>query len=64
MKSKKNKISNIKKIQKSERPSAVDDAANVMSKYSKKKNKAKLEDKKFSFPFFLLSHKSRCNVLR
>lgn len=37
MKSKKNKISNIKKIQKSERPSAVDDAANVMSKYSKKK---------------------------
>ena len=50
MKSKKNKISNIKKIQKSERPSAVDDAANVMSKYSKEKNKAQLEDKKFSFP--------------
>ena len=50
MKSKKNKISNIKKIQKSERPSAVDDAANVMSKYSKKMNKAQLEDKKFSFP--------------
>ena len=50
MKSKKNKISNIKKIQKSERPSAVDDAANVMSKYSNKKNKAQLEDKKFSFP--------------
>ena len=50
MKSKKNKISNIKKIQKSERPSAVDDAANVMSKYSKKKNKAQLKYKKFSFP--------------
>ena len=50
MKSKKNKISNIKKIQKSERPSAVDDAANVMSKYSKKKNKEQLENKKFSFP--------------
>ena len=50
MKSKKNKIGNIKKIQKSERPSAVDDAANVMSKYSKNKNKVQLEDKKFSFP--------------
>ena len=50
MKSKKNKISNIKKIQKSEMPSAVDDAANVMSKYSKNKNKAQQEDKKFSFP--------------
>ena len=44
MKSKKNKISNIKKIQKSERPSAVDDAANVMSKYSKKKNRSQRED--------------------
>ena len=50
MKSKKNKISNIEKIQKSEKPSAVDDAANVMSKYSKNKNKVQLEDKKFSFP--------------
>ena len=50
MKSKNNKISNIKKTQKSERPSAVDDAENVMSKNSKKKNKAQLEDKKFSFP--------------
>ena len=50
MKSKKNKISNNKTIQKTDSPSAVDDAANVMSKYSKKKNKAQLEDKKFSFP--------------
>ena len=50
MKSKKNKISNIKKIQKSEMPSAVDDAADVMSKNSSKKNKAQLKDKKFSFP--------------
>ena len=50
MKSKKNQSSNIKKIQKSKMPSAVDDAADVMSKYSKKKNKAQLKDKKFSFP--------------
>ena len=33
----KNKISNIKKIQKSKMPSAVDDAADVMTKYSKKR---------------------------
>ena len=34
MKSKKNKISNIKKTPKPEMPSAVDDAANVMSSYN------------------------------
>ena len=50
MKSKKNKIEGIKIIQRTEIPSAVDDAANVMSKYSSKKNKAQLKDKKFSFP--------------
>tara|TARA_B100001175_G_scaffold166847_1_gene141434 strand:+ start:449 stop:631 length:183 start_codon:yes stop_codon:yes gene_type:complete len=50
MKSKKNKIGNIKKIQKSQMPSAEDNAADVMSKYSSKKNKANLRDKKFSFP--------------
>ena len=51
MKSKKNKILNIKKIPKQEMPSAVDDAADVMSKYSSKKNKAPLKkDKKHSFP--------------
>ena len=31
-------------------PSAEDNAADVMSKYSSKKNKANLRDKKFSFP--------------
>ena len=31
-------------------PSAVDDAANVISKYKKKKEKAESENKKFKFP--------------
>ena len=31
-------------------PSAVDDAADVMSKYKKKKDRAKSESKKFKFP--------------
>ena len=30
-------------------PSAVDDAADVMSKYKKKKDRAKSESKKFKF---------------
>ena len=50
MKSKKDKTSNIRKIQKPETPSAVEDAADVMSKYSGKKNNAQEKDKKFSFP--------------
>jgi hypothetical protein len=50
MKSKKDKTSNIRKIQKPETPSAVEDAADVMSKYSGKKNNARQKDKKFSFP--------------
>ncbi len=49
MKSKKIKLQRAKKL-KSEMPSAVDDAADVMSKFSSKKNKVLLEDKKFSFP--------------
>ena len=49
MKRKKIKLQRAKKL-KSEMPSAVDDAADVMSKYSSKKNKVLLEDKKFSFP--------------
>ena len=43
------KLQRAKKL-KSEIPSAVDDAADVMSKYSSKKNKVLLKDKKFSFP--------------
>ena len=43
---KKDKINNSKEGL----PSAVDNAANVMSKYKKKKEKAKLQNKKFSFP--------------
>ena len=31
-------------------PSAVDDAADVMSKYSNNKNKKHSKDKKYSFP--------------
>jgi FtsZ-binding cell division protein ZapB len=31
-------------------PSAVDDAADAMSKYKKKKDRAKSESKKFKFP--------------
>ena len=49
MKSEKIKLQRAKKL-KSEMPSAVDDAADVMSKFSSKKNKVLLEDKKFSFP--------------
>ena len=37
MESKKNSTSNMEKIQKTKTPSAVDDAADVMSKYSNKK---------------------------
>ena len=37
MESKKSKTSGLEKIQKSNTPSAVDDAADVMSKYSNKK---------------------------
>ena len=52
MESKKNKTSSLEKIQKSKTPSAVDDAADVMSKYSNKKKKKKyqIKDKKLSFP--------------
>ena len=49
MKSKKIKLQRAKKL-KSEMPSAVDDAADVMSKYSSKKNKFPLKDQKHSFP--------------
>ena len=52
MESKKNKTSSLEKIQKSKTPSAVDDAADVMSKYSNKKKKKKyqIKDKKLSLP--------------
>ena len=50
MESKKNKTSGLDKIQKSKTPSAVDDAADVMSKYSNKKKKYQIKDKKLSFP--------------
>ena len=50
MESKKSKTSGLEKIQKSNTPSAVDDAADVMSKYSNKKNKYHIKDKKLSFP--------------
>ena len=58
MESKKNKTSSLERIQKSKTPSAVDDAADVMSKYSnkkkekkkKKKKKYQIKDKKLSFP--------------
>ena len=49
MESKKSKTSGLEKIQKSKTPSAVDDAADVMSKYSNKK-KYQIKDKKLSFP--------------
>jgi len=52
MESKKNKTSSLEKIQKSKTPSAVDDAADVISKHSNKKKKKKyqIKDKKLSFP--------------
>ena len=50
MESKKNRTSNLEKIQKTKTPSAVDDAADVMSKYSNKKKEYRIEDKKLSFP--------------
>ena len=50
MESKKNRTSNLEKFQKTKTPSAVDDAADVMSKYSNKKKKHQIKDKKLSFP--------------
>ena len=50
MESKKNRTSNLEKIQKTKTPSAVNDAADVMSKYSNKKKKYQIKDKKLSFP--------------
>ena len=50
MESKKNRTSNLEKIQKTKTPSAVDDAADVMSKYPNKKKKYQIKDKKLSFP--------------
>ena len=50
MESKKSKTSGLDKIQKSKTPSAVDDAADVMSKYSNKKKKYQIKNKKLSFP--------------
>ena len=50
MESKKNRTSNLEKIQKTKTPSAVDDAADVMSKYSNKKKEYRIKDKKLSFP--------------
>ena len=50
METKKNKIKNIEKIQAPNTPSAVDDAADVMSKYSSKKKNYQSENKKLSFP--------------
>ena len=48
MESKKSKTSGLDKIQKSKTPSAVDDAADVMSKYSR--NSKRKKDQKYSFP--------------
>ena len=50
METKKNKIKNIEKIQAPNTPSAVDDAADVMSNYSSKKKKYQPENKKVSIP--------------
>lgn len=50
MKTKKNKIKNLEKIQAPQTPSAVDDDADVMSKYSSKKKNYQPKDKKVSFP--------------
>ena len=46
METKKNKIKNLEKIQAPQTPSAVDDAADVMSKYSSKKKNYQPKDKK------------------
>ena len=50
MESKKNRTSDLEKIQKTKTPSGVNDAADVMSKYSNKKKEYRIEDKKPSFP--------------
>ena len=50
MESKKSKTSGLEKIQKSKTPSAVDEAADLMSKYSNKNNKYQIKDKILSFP--------------
>lgn len=50
MESKKSKTNGLEKIQKSNTPSAVDDAADVMSKYSNKKKSYQKKDNKPSFP--------------
>ena len=43
MESKKNRTSNLEKIQKTKTPSAVDDAADVMLKYPNKKKEYRIE---------------------
>ena len=50
MESKKNRTSNLEKFQKTKTPSAVDDAADVMSKYSNKKKEYRIEEKNPSSP--------------
>ena len=50
MENKQNKTDSLEKIQESKSPSAVDDAADVMSKYSNKKKNYPMKDKKISFP--------------
>lgn len=50
MEKKQNKTDSLEKIQESKSPSAVDDAADVMSKYSSKKKNYPMKDKKISFP--------------
>ena len=50
METKKNNIKNLEKIQAPQTPSAADDAADVMSKYSSKKKNYQPKDKKVSFP--------------
>ena len=50
METKTNKIKNLEKIQAPQTLTAVDDAADVMSKYSSKKKNYQPKDKKVSFP--------------
>ena len=50
MESKKNRTSNLEKIQKTKTPSAANDAADVISKYLNKKKEYRIKDKKPSFP--------------
>ena len=50
MESKKNRTSNLEKIQKTKTPSAANDAADVMSKYLNKKKEYRIKEKKPSFP--------------